>query len=203
LGSGLLVPHLEIIETPHELLVPGVALVVSVGFIIAGSFITRYDENYPKPDHIFYGLNAETGKAIWASVDQKPDKWTSQFRSEGTGKGAIPEYAPARYNGFLNHEAFAAGLQPPNLTVLEDIKSDNERNLSLRITSARQAPVLMISIDPETEILMAQVNGKQIDEGPNFTRQKQREPWRVTYHAVPVEGIQLSLKVKSPGTVSI
>src|SRR5215813_453024 len=100
-----LIPHLRLMSTSRTWIVPTLSALVSIGFLAAGILTPVYRQDQPKSNNIFYALNADSGKATWASVDLRPDEWTSQFLSRQPEKGSMNDYLPMRYNGFLKYEA--------------------------------------------------------------------------------------------------
>jgi hypothetical protein len=86
---GLLVPHLTVIAASRKWLLPGVTAVIAVILIVLVSFSSRYDAKHPRQDTILYGLNTDTGRAVWASSDKKPDSWTKQFLAGDVKKAPL------------------------------------------------------------------------------------------------------------------
>jgi Peptidase family M28 len=201
--TGLLIPHFDILLSSRTWLLPAVAALASLGLFIAGGLTARYDDNHPQLDHVFYSLNADTGKAVWASADSQPDTWTAQFFPDGTKKGVISDYVFSKSNQFLSHEAEALPLLPPIITPLDDKTEADARSVTLQVRSARQAQVMMIAIDPEVGMLAAEVNGKPVDNIAAYAQADHQRPFRVNCFGVPPEGIQLRLRVKTPGALKI
>lgn len=196
---GLLIPHLHLMATPNKWLLPTASVLVSLGFIIAGSLTAGFDANHPKPNSIFYGLNADTGKAIWASADSQPDEWTSQFLSPKAEEDALTEYLPMVPRKFLKSQAPVTPLAAPNIELLSDSISNNNRTVRLRVTSPRQARIVRIYVDKSIEVLTAAVNSQKIDN----KNTECRNCWGLHYFALPKEGIELSLEVKSSQPLKI
>ena len=44
----------------------------------------------PQTNSLFYALNGDTGQALWASDDQKPDAWTTQFLGANPRRDLCP-----------------------------------------------------------------------------------------------------------------
>jgi len=187
---GLLIPHLDIISGPKKLLLPGVALLVSLAFVVAGGLTSGFGKGAGKPSSIFYAMNADSGQAVWASFDQSVDEWTSQFFTEKTERGGLSGFVPSTYNDFMKGRAPVIALGAPTVTLLSDSGNNNARALRLRVASPRQAPVMVLSVDPGAEVLGATVNGKRME-----SRLGRR--WEVKYYAIPQEGIEVTLEVKS------
>ena len=193
---GLLIPHLDLMSSPRRWLLPGVAALVSLAFIAAGSLTSGFNKNAARPDNIFYAMSADSGQAVWASFDQSVDEWTSQFFTSNTERGGLSELIPSTYNGFLKSPAPVMPLGAPTITLLSDSAANDTRALRMRIASARQAGAIFLSIDSNAEVLRASVNGKPIEGRPGGR-------WMLRYFAAPQEGIELTLEIKASEPLTI
>jgi peptidase M28-like protein len=192
---ALLMPQLKLIAVSHRWTLPGVSAIAALAFIAAGSFTAGFDKDNPKPNSIFYAANAATGKAVWASLDRRPDEWTSQFLKGDLQTGPLSEYAPSGYSGFLRSEAPMIQVAAPEIALVSEKTTDATRILRLRITSPRQAPVMFVAVDPKVEVLNAWIDGKPVTKGgPRLMFQ---------YLAIPQEGIELALETKPAQAVGI
>jgi hypothetical protein len=190
-----LIPHLRLMSTSRTWLVPTLSAVVGVGFFTAGILTPVYRQDQPKSNNIFYALNADSGKATWASVDPRPDEWTSQFLSRQPERGSMTEYVSMRYDGFLKSAAPEASLPAPQIALVSETKNDDGRTIKVRVTSPRQAPFISLSADPGTEIVSSEIAGTSIPSAAG-------ERWALNYFALPQDGIEISLHTKS-GAVKI
>jgi hypothetical protein len=77
-------------NTAHRWLLPAAAGVFALGFAVAGELTAPVDQTHPRPDTVFYCLDADSNRAVWASPDAEPDEWLRQFFGVGTGRGALP-----------------------------------------------------------------------------------------------------------------
>jgi Peptidase family M28 len=184
---GLLIPLISLIVAPNKWLLSLASILISLVFLVAGSFTADFNANNPKPNSIFYALNADTGKAIWASADKHPDEWTSQFLSSKTETGVLTEYLPMVSRKYLYSQASAVTLTVPNIELFNKEVNNGIQTLQMRITSPKKARIARISVDSNTKILSATVNGKQIDKHPD-------KEWGLNYFALPKDGIELTLE---------
>lgn len=191
---GLLIPHVSIVSGINKWLLPVGAAVACVAFIIAGSLTSGFDERHPKPNSIFYALNADTREAIWASGDQRPDEWTSQFIPYDAPKGPLAELFPWRPGSFLKYQAPVASLDAPSVVLTGDSVAEGKRLITMRITSPRQSPAICVYVDPSTDVLEASINGKSITT--LVADPAQERGWNIINYSVPREGVVLSLSVK-------
>lgn len=183
----LLLPHFLFLSNDRALaLAITLAGVLFIGFAALRS---THDPRHPQLDSLFYGLNADTGKAIWASFDGKPDEWTSRVFSSKAQKRSAPEFfAPGRAGLLLQADAAPLSLPAPNATVLADSTKDAIRTLKLRITSPRGAPVVFVYFDSAKNLKRVWVNGKGIEpEAPSI----------INYFNATAEGIELTLELSS------
>lgn len=192
---GLLTPQLYSIANINKYLVSTIALLISLVFIIAGGLTAGFDANHPQPNSIFYAVNADTGNAIWASTDEKEDKWTSQFLTGKVTKATLPDFLPMTQGTFLASLAPVLPLKTPSIELLDEKVEDSERILHLRINSFRQARILQVYLDPKVQVLQASLNGKQIHNDTN--KNQPANSWGLHYFAPPKAGIELTLVIKS------
>ncbi|MEH1814610.1 MAG: M20/M25/M40 family metallo-hydrolase [Nostoc sp.] len=219
---GLLIPNLYLISITKKLLLskyysdkqvqkidysnqshwllPTISLLISLVFIVTGGLTAGFDANHPKQNSIFYAFNADTAKAIWASVDEQTDEWTSQFLATNTKKGNLSEYFPTSPRKVLLNQAPTIPLAAPNIKLLNDEVKASVRTLHMQISSPRQARIIRIYVYPSVQVLGAEVNGKQIT---NNSLEVVTKWWELYYFAPAKEGIELTLAVKSSQSLKL
>jgi len=190
-----LVPHLRLMATSRTWLVPTLSVVASAAFFTAGILTPVYRQDQPKSNNIFYALNADSGKAFWASMDQRPDEWTSQFLSRQPERGPMFGYIPLRYEFFLKAAAPEISVPAPQIALVSETKTDDGRTIKVRVTSPRQAPAISLFSDSGMDIVSAEIGGKNF---PNVAGER----WALNYFALPQDGVEISLHTKS-GAVKI
>jgi Peptidase family M28 len=193
---ALLLPHLELIAAPNRWLLPGLAVLVSLTFIVLGSWTSGFNRERPQPTNLFYALNADSGKAVWASTDDRLDSWTAEFFTEGVRKGAISDYIASPFKGFSSGPAPVASLPAPEISLGADNTNNGVRSVRLRVTSHRAAPFISVALESATDVIAASANGKQIENSQMPAPTDPNLVWRLFYYA-PGEGIDLDLQVRS------
>ena len=109
-----------------------VCAVFAVGIIIAAIAQPDFNRQQPRSAQIFYLLNADTGKAVWASADAQLDQWTSQFFSHDARAAAIKDDLPwVGEKRFLQQQTSTASLLPPEVKLLADENQDQTRSVHL------------------------------------------------------------------------
>ncbi len=193
---GLLTPLMNLLMNKRKWLIPSSTAVVALGLILSATIIPKFSHGRLKASHVFYAMNADSGKAVWGSFDERPDEWTSQFFPANAPRGDMDEYIPLNFKDILRHEARAIDLSPPAMTLLSDSTSNRIRSLRLQLTSRREAPLIVASVEPDDGIVSVRVNGKQI-------KANQDQRWRIRYFGAGIEGVELALELSSPKPVKI
>lgn len=129
--------------------------------------------------------------------------WTSQFVSEIGNRDRLEEFVPSRFLPYLTSQAPVAQLSPPDMQVLEDTTTDGIRRLRMRITSVRQAPVLLIRADSPIEILAVSIAGKTVGLERTPLSLSTDDPWLLRYFGLPKEGLDISLDIRSSGSIKL
>lgn len=190
---GLLVVNFELAASSFRWLLPAASTLAAVCFIAAALLQPEFTQQEPKSNEIFYVLNADTGKAVWATADARPDEWTSQFLSANAAAAPLPDLPWLNEQAFLQQPAPATTLTGPDIKIIDDQVQDQTRLIHMRVSSARDAAQLFIYSG--TEISEASVNGQPLvkrQDAPAWQKDQM-----LIYSAPPREGIELVLKTKS------
>jgi len=200
---GILIPHLGFITASKKWLLPGSLAVTALALIAAGSLRAGFDANHPRQDNLFYGFDANSGKAVWGSADLTPDQWTGQFLSGRASRGPMSEFFPTSARTFLQGPAPAAELPGAEAKLLEQTAKNDTRVVRLLITSPRHAPVVSVQVESDAEVQAIQVNGKRVDYSGMPGRTRGQKNWGMRYYGLPAEGIELSLEMTSAEPLKI
>jgi hypothetical protein len=186
---GLLLPHLRLIAAPFKWILPGASAVAAVVLLIAGVLTNAAVADRPA-NQIFYTLNADTGKAFWASDLAQRDGRTAQFFTGAEEKGSLADFAYKRISKqYSLNAAPAAPLPAPEMSVIEDKTADGVRTLRLQITSPRQAGTVSVYIDSVADVLSASLNKTPMEELP--------DQWGVRIEGIAQHGVELELQLKT------
>jgi hypothetical protein len=183
---GLLIINFELMATSFRWLLPAAATIAAACFIVVALLQPAYSQQQPRSNELFYVLNADTGKAVWASSAARPDEWTSQFLSSDVKAAPLNDLPWLNNAMFLQQSAPAVSVAAPEIKVFDDQVQDQTRRIQLRVSSAREAATLFIYSD--SEISEAAVNGQPLAWGKGQV---------LVYSAPPREGVELILKTKS------
>lgn len=199
--SGLFIPHFASIRASAGRWLPIGATVAAAVFIAVAIFNPGFDRQHPKSDNLFYALNADTGKAVWASSDVAKDEFTSQIFSGNVQRSALPEYLPLNTNNFLNTPAPVISLQPADVRVVNDNTQGDVRTLMMRVTSSQSVVNISVPRDANVQVIGATVNGKRLESITTNTTNP--AAWQLRYWAPPKDGFDLALELKGARPVPL
>jgi hypothetical protein len=204
LFATLLIPQLDAVSSLFAKARPSLLPIVGalVGFICITTVLDNhsYDKSQPLANNIFYVLDATKNKAVWASIDNSPDEFTSQFLSQTPERGGLNEYLPLLQGQYLRNPAPSLAATPPIIEMIDESRTQDFRTLHLRIRSSRQAPALSVYVDSGTTVVEATINGKRIEM---TELSGQSGNWALNYCNPPRDGIDLILKVKLTGMLEL
>lgn len=201
---GLLIPYLRLITRVRIQLLPCIAAVVGIGCLVFASVTNTIDRQHPRLNNVFYGLNANTGTAIWGTTNLQLDDWSRQFFNARVQQRPLDDYFPFTSQPYTTGSAPTLVLAAPRVTLISDTTQNTSRTLRLRVASARQAPFLWVYADQDTQLLNAAVNGKPLPLAAKRPVSNTSGPsWGMIYWAPPPQGIELTLTVTSGQPTSI
>jgi len=195
--AGLLVPHFSLNTSAGRRSIPVASALAGVGLLLVASLAFNFNKRYPKSDNLFYALNGDTGKAVWATNDGAVDEWTAQFLSPNPERGNIAEYTPLYSDRFLMRQAPLAPLPKAQVMLTGETERGDVRALNLNIIPKRAGVNLILLLDSKAELLSAVVNGKRVGDGSKAGVRAALSR-TLQYWAVPAEGLALTLEVKAP-----
>jgi len=192
---GLLLPHLRLIASPFKWFAPGLSAAAAVVLLMVGVLTSATATEKPS-NRIYYALNADTGKAVWASDLTQRDERASQFFTGSEQKGSLADFAYAgKSREYTLNPASIAPLPAPELEVLEKKEIDGVQTLRMRVSSPREAGALSIYVDSNAQVLSASINNKQMDE--------QKDRWGLFIDGFPKEGVELFLQLRTSEPLKI
>jgi hypothetical protein len=187
---GLVIPTFSFREAPWKWYPTTVVLLGVVALVIAGSITASFDKEHRRPTHLFYALDSESGRAVWASSQARVDDWTSQFFSQSLVRGTLHEFLPLDQNIFIRSNASPIPLTGPELTLLEDRTKDGIRKLRVRALSRRGAEVISLYVQNGTDVLGAEANGKRLVLQGTRGTEVPAGTWGIDYYGASAAGLE-------------
>ncbi len=201
--SGLLVTHFAHVYARGSRWLPAGAALVAAVLISAAVFNSGFSKQYPKTDHLFYVLNADTGQAVWASADVARDEWTSQFLAADSVRGPLKDYMPMNPYNFLRSPAGAAPLPPGDIKVVSDATQGDVRKLNMRVTSQHNGVNIAVPAGANIEVVAASVGGRRVESERRGAAAASMSAWELVYWSPPEDGFELELELKGSGPVPL
>jgi len=178
--------------------VPGTAILIAVACVAAGLSVDRFDAEHPVPSQLVYALDADAGRAWWASTEDDPGTYTARYVD---GREPLPvDYPYLTGEDVATGEAEVADLPAPRVDLESDRVVGADRQLTVRVTPQREDVrllVLELSVDGGT-VVRAQAAGRAV---PDDALGEDRL-W-ITFHAPPAGGLQATFAVAGDGPVSL
>lgn len=198
--GGLLIPHFALSRVSGKWW-PLASTLAAAIFIAVAIFNPGFDRQHPKSDSLFYVLNADTGKAVWASSDNVPDEWTRQVFSGDITRNPLTEYLPVNSNSYWNTPAPAISVQPADVRVSADNTQGDVRTLQMHVTSSQAGINISVPRGANVEVVGATINGKRVENvKAGATNQA---AWELRYWSPPKEGFDLALELKGARPVPL
>ncbi len=191
LTLGILMPQLRLVISDIRRRTTVILSLLGLFFLLMGIWWPGFSSEQPKFNSIAYGLNADTGEAFHMSCDEEIDAWTAQFFPPDTQKHSITEFIPIATRAYLKAPAPALPLDAPTLEIISDKTEGERRHLRLRVDSPRGAEVVVLYAEPETKVLAATVNGRELEVAD--------APWRLSYTVYRGGGIDLEVTLPADG----
>ncbi|HEX3682841.1 MAG TPA: M20/M25/M40 family metallo-hydrolase [Bryobacteraceae bacterium] len=196
LQLGLIVAPIGVFPALRGRMATQVAGAAGLVLFIIGLTTTGYNNAHPRRDSVLYALDADAGRAIWLTYDQKPDAWTSQFFASGATRARLSNLFPGADRQFLEAPAPAFSQPAPLLTVLENEHNGGEQRFVVRLQSQRNAPLLWISFVSRAPVRDVRVNHELL-----FTKLKSGEGF--IYNGLPATGMELSFRASVSDSVQL
>jgi len=170
----------------------------AIGVIVVSLGISHFDNRHPAFDSAFYAADADGHKQYWVSFDNRPDPWTARLLGRTAERRSIPDIFPGSSRRYLVGPAPDASLAPPVLTAVGNSAVTGGRRLRIRVMSAREAPIVLLSIPKETAVRAAWVDGKafpRLQSGSDY--------WQLEYLGMRKEGIEVIVETQGEAPVRV
>jgi len=194
---ALLAPQAEIVAAQKpRWAVPGLLVVLGLVLIVAVRLSGGFGPENPRYSSLFYGLDLDSGEAVWASFQQRPDAWSGKVLPERPEVRPLPELLPWP-RPVAVAPAPVLERSGPELQVLERPDS-GEGTVRLRIVPPAGADRIRLFLEPRDGIDAVAVASREpqpVDAGNG--------PVVVHYVAPPADGIELAVESSDPSALQV
>lgn len=166
-------------------------LVATAACTGAGLAANREGATDPRQEQILYSVDADTQDAYWASNGRSASTWSAALLSRPVAP--LDDAFPWRAGESLRHgPAPATDLPAPAVTVLRDVTHAGGRELTLRISSRRDAATLGMWVDARSAtVVSATVDGWEVPTG----RSRAKWDFGFRFYGAPATGVEVRLQV--------
>ncbi|AYN37728.1 M28 family peptidase [Streptomyces dangxiongensis] len=181
----------------RRLLMPCAGLLLGVVLIVGGLAADGVDARRPSQVSLLYVLDADTGRALWASTGLGTHPWADRL---------VDEHHAHLEDGFPNlvrpewrtGTAPAARVSRPTARVLSTERAGDTRTVRLRLgTEDGAASRLMLYADTTgTTVTEARVEGVHVPGGTNRPTATGPWKWGLIQVAPPADGVEVTLTVR-------
>ncbi len=216
LWLGAMLPALDWFTAPKRWLLPATALLLGVGFLIAGNFLVGRDSPPPLVNSIGYWLDADSGKAHWVAF---VGGYRTDARTTKEYQVAFPEAMDERQTrllvepirqqytdifpeappfSVLTSAAPMLSFDGPHLELLDDEWVVDRRVVKVRVTTSMHDRVYVIIPEDSPLLAITAPNNERselppVEEGECMLR----------FDGTSEEGIELDLEFESTRPVQL
>jgi hypothetical protein len=181
--------------------VPAALGTLTLALTCAGMAVDRFDEDHPEPAYLMYVQDADTGTALWGSVDDSPHEWAARYVPDARTDNPVTAPLPSATTLARTGPAEATTLAGPEITVLDARTEAGTTVLRLRATSHRDAYAIGVYVDRPVSAATLDVAGHPAVELPaaaSGSGDSSAWPWELQFYDPPADGVELTLRI--PGT---
>jgi hypothetical protein len=167
---------------------PLAALAAAGALYVAAGVLPPFDRGHPRPDTLFFAVDADAGRAFWASPDRAPDDWTSNVLDHASWRQDVPISFPLD-GGFLTSEVAKVAEPAPEIRWLP---ASGGGAVLVRVVAPPAAEVLAVRVDGP--IASARVAGKPVSAGGEVA---------LRFYAPRADGVEIELNPRGPGPITV
>ncbi|MGY1607037.1 MULTISPECIES: M28 family peptidase [unclassified Geodermatophilus] len=176
--------------------VPGAAAGLAVLLAAVGLAVDRFDQQHPVPSRLAYVLEADTDEAWWVSTEERPGEYTA--RHVGTPR-TLPHHYPYLGGPVAAAPAEVADLPAAAVEVLDDRVADGARTVTVRVRPQRAVRLVALDLDSGGgRVVSARAGARDVPAGALG-----EDRLRLTFHAPPPGGVELTVTVEDAGPLRL
>ncbi|MBI4879695.1 MAG: M28 family peptidase [Planctomycetes bacterium] len=200
---GLLAPLLALMTAPRRWPLCGGAAVAGFLVLLGAALRTDVDARHPRRDSALYCLDADAGRAFFATLDQELNDWSVQFHASEPRLRTLEEVLPFLHAECLVSAAPVATLPAAQFDLEELVETPEERSCVLRLLAPPGTRSVFLSIAAGVPARLLEVDGKEVlraGAGAGAPRRETAAGVALRFVAPPAAGVLLKLvfRTKEP-----
>lgn len=199
LWLGAMLPTLDWITSPKKRwLLPAAALLVALGFLLAGHFLVGRDSPPPLVNPIGYWLDANNDEAYWIAFSEELDERQTNLLVDPVQRPYTELFPEAPQYSVLTSAAPMLTLDGPRLKVIYDEWVMDRQVVNIKIITSMHDRVYII-IPKDAPLLAISVPNNERTELPPCDDRE----WVLRFDGTPVEGFELEFELSTSGQFQI
>lgn len=152
-----------------------------------------FDRDYPRPDSLFFAIDADANRAFWLSADRAPDRFTSAVLDHASILHDVPHPFPLGGKaGLLGSEVKAPPEPAPEIVWIADTRDGGGRAARLRVVPPPGADLLVVRV--EGGVRSARVAGIALPVIKDLA---------FRFFAPPPEGVEIAVESDRAGPLTV
>ncbi len=213
----LLLPAIEGLTQARARLFAAIISALAIVLLSVGALSCHYGPDEPSAESLDYGLDLDSGKAVWFTRDTKPDARVAARIPSGSASVPLPAFTRSD-QALLASSAPVITRLPARVAVRSDQATENGRLLELTIQASADARCWQLWQEPSSaapRIVNERIDGAPVSELVRFspeldaklmravTGDTSRLGWHMTYCGAGVRSVTLALRLLGRGALAL
>ncbi|MGD8814045.1 MAG: M28 family peptidase, partial [Anaerolineales bacterium] len=197
LWLGNLIPILDWITAPKRWILPVAALLVTVGFFLAGHFLVGQNSPPALVNPMGYWLDADQGEAHWIAFVDDLDRRQNDLLVDPLQRSYTEIFPEAPPYAVQTSSAPILDLGGPQLEVLEDTWKGDHRLIRLHFTTSMHDRLYVIIPEGASVLAFILPHNERTEMPPSD------QGFVLRFDGMPVEGFEMAFELDASGVFQI
>jgi len=175
---------------------------LGAGILMSGAVVfgRGFDARHPRPEELFFAIDADRQQGFWASQDARPGSWLGDFMGVGAREANTSQILPGYDQEIRIKDSALPVYSAARLSVQKEQIKDGVREIHLHLQVANAGEYVNLLFANEGGIKTASVNGFPVDvpasEGSDATLSQTPDGgswWRWRWYGLPASGADIVL----------
>lgn len=195
-------PVFEVIFSLKRWLLSIVSFILIIGFLFIAHLNSNYNEKRPLQSNVIYCQNTQTNQSHWVSNIQYIDQWNKQFFTNPKLEPLTEIYPNASQLCLINGAPFSA-IPHPQLTIQNDLITDNTRCVKINVHSQQQAENAEFYFHKNAEIVELKINGHILNNTDFYNISMNNDYHHLNFYGMSEQGVNFEIKCKAGNQIDM